>query len=324
MYDLDDEVIQLILSFLDAPSLAKIMCVSRYFYVHSNSTDLWRDLVLLLCVVRQKSVEFTVSWRDTYAILSSSSSSSSSLKALKPHSPIIIENFYSKTLYRPWACTAYDLEASFPKFFSGNNITRIEASSLTYESFFSNFESKNIPLVITNGIADWPALSKWTDDYLSSSCEGSFFRATSAMASSTASFAMKDYLSYSKQCREEVPLYLFERNFCAHPKLAKDFFVPSFFDSSLHPSTDLFRLLGSSRRPDFRWLIVGPKKSGSIFHIDPNMTHAWNAVIRGRKKWIFYPPLISPPVSSASSLSSICMFLLLLPHIILFWAMMKN
>ena len=62
----------------------------------------------------------------------------------------------------------------------------------------------------------------------------------------------------------------------------------------LRHHTDLFHLLGP-QRPDYRWLVIGPKRSGSIFHIDPNQTHAWNAVIRGRKKWIFYPPHIAPP-----------------------------
>ncbi len=35
--------------------------------------------------------------------------------------------------------------------------------------------------------------------------------------------------------------------------------------------------------------------TGSIFHIDPNQTNAWNVCISGRKKWIFYPPSVSPP-----------------------------
>ena len=36
-------------------------------------------------------------------------------------------------------------------------------------------------------------------------------------------------------------------------------------------------------------------RSGSCFHIDPNCTHAWNAPIVGRKRWIFYPPGADPP-----------------------------
>lgn len=47
---------------------------------------------------------------------------------------------------------------------------------------------------------------------------------------------------------------------------------------------DLFALLGDSR-PSFRWLIVGGKRSGSTFHVDPNGTSAWNACICGRKLW---------------------------------------
>ena len=45
----------------------------------------------------------------------------------------------------------------------------------------------------------------------------------------------------------------------------------------------------------------GPARSGSIFHIDPNQTNAWNVCVKGRKKWIFYPPNQNPPgvVSSA-------------------------
>jgi hypothetical protein len=65
-------------------------------------------------------------------------------------------------------------------------------------------------------------------------------------------------------------------------------------ESSHTFATDLFRVFGDAR-PDYRWLIAGPKRSGSIFHIDPNNTNAWNVCIKGRKKWIFYPPSVSPP-----------------------------
>lgn len=36
-------------------------------------------------------------------------------------------------------------------------------------------------------------------------------------------------------------------------------------------------------------------RSGSIFHVDPNQTNAWNGLVKGKKKWIFYPPGVCPP-----------------------------
>lgn len=41
--------------------------------------------------------------------------------------------------------------------------------------------------------------------------------------------------------------------------------------------------------------MIRTHRSGSCFHIDPNCTHAWNAPIIGRKRWIFYPPGVTPP-----------------------------
>lgn len=57
---------------------------------------------------------------------------------------------------------------------------------------------------------------------------------------------------------------------------------------------DLFELLGEER-PAHRWLIVGPKRSGSTFHKDPNGTSAWNAVLEGSKYWIMFPPTAQVP-----------------------------
>ncbi|KEP61331.1 UNVERIFIED_CONTAM: histone lysine demethylase JMJD6b [Hammondia hammondi] len=72
--------------------------------------------------------------------------------------------------------------------------------------------------------------------------------------------------------------------------LAEDYEVPPYFSDS----RDLFACLGK-RRPNFRWLLVGNCRSGSKWHVDPNQTSAWNAVIKGTKRWILLPPTVCPP-----------------------------
>lgn len=56
---------------------------------------------------------------------------------------------------------------------------------------------------------------------------------------------------------------------------------------------DLFSLLES--RPDYRWVIAGPTRSGSGWHKDPNYTSAWNTPMTGSKLWMMLPPDTIPP-----------------------------
>jgi histone arginine demethylase JMJD6 len=46
---------------------------------------------------------------------------------------------------------------------------------------------------------------------------------------------------------------------------------------------DLLSYLGEDRRPPYRWLLVGPERSGSMAHVDPFGTAAWNTVLDGQK-----------------------------------------
>ena len=61
-------------------------------------------------------------------------------------------------------------------------------------------------------------------------------------------------------------------------------------------------------------------RSGSCFHIDPNCTHAWNAPIIGRKRWIFYPPGVTPPgVFPSPDGDDVCMPISIGEWFLTFW-----
>ena len=172
---------------------------------------------------------------------------------------------------------------------------------MTPDRFEDEFERPNVPVIIEGATRDWPAVRRWDRAYLSEQTRGETFRATSGAAPLPANFTVDRYARYCDAAVEEAPLYLFDRTFADRcPRLSEDYSEAlaescPYLDPSSSRGHDLLSALGPRRRPDHRWLIMGPMRSGSAFHIDPNATHAWNAPVRGRKRWIFYPPGVPPP-----------------------------
>lgn len=109
---------------------------------------------------------------------------------------------------------------------------------------------------------------------------------------------LSKYLRYMKRSTDDQCIYLFDKRFAeTAPDMAAAYSVPPYFSGE----RDLFSAMGEERRPDYRWLIMGPGRSGSTFHKDPNGTSAWNACVIGKKKWILLPPHAMPPGVHASS-----------------------
>lgn len=168
-----------------------------------------------------------------------------------------------------------------PEWLERDNIER--RRQISVEDFIAEFEEPNKPLLLEGCLENWAALEKWDRDYLIRVC------GDTAFSVGPVEMKLGDYFRYADLVREERPLYLFDPKFADKvPELGVDFEVPVYFRE------DLFSVLGEER-PDYRWVIIGPAGSGSSFHVDPNSTSAWNAVIRGSKKWVMFPPEVVPP-----------------------------
>jgi hypothetical protein len=192
------------------------------------------------------------------------SSSRRTTPLLLRHKPISVSGVYSDVLFRSWLCRSFAL---CPSWLSTHTVPVLARENITASLFLAEYEEKNVPLLIQGASRDWGAIRKWSDvGYLRGVSGGATFRATSGAAPLPAKFAMDDYLNYCESATEEAPLYLFDRTFgTSCPALLDDFDTDlgrtcPWWDRDADHGHDLFGLLGEGRRPDYQWLIVGPKR----------------------------------------------------------------
>ena len=172
---------------------------------------------------------------------------------------ISCENLFSDVLYRPFLCTYASLTPYTTKIPQRNTIPRLQ--DLSASSFALSWTDR--PFILTDVVRCWPLHADWDLESLLKRYGQVKFRAEAF------DWPLSTYVEYMHHNTDESPLYLFDRDFVEKMELtvgeSGQYWAPKSFGD------DLFDLLGT-HRPDSRWLIIGPERSGSTFHKDPNGT----------------------------------------------------
>ncbi|KAI7741220.1 hypothetical protein M8C21_019779 [Ambrosia artemisiifolia] len=268
---LPDEIVCSILNLLSPPDVARLACASSVMYILCNEEPLWMNL----CLSKEnRELQYKGSWKRTtlhgLQVLD---------KCVDPcKKPLHFDGFNSLFLYkRFYRC--YTRLDGFA--FDQGNVER--KTDLSLEEFVQQYDAQKPVLV--PGLADtWEARKTWTPEQMLSKYGDTSFR-ISQRSSNKIAMKLKDYVFYMQEQHDEDPLYIFDDKFGeVSPDLLKDYSVPHLFPD------DYFNVLDSDQRPPFRWLIIGPERSGASWHVDPALTSAWNTLLCGRKRWALYPP----------------------------------
>ncbi|XP_077249906.1 transferases, transferring glycosyl groups isoform X2 [Tasmannia lanceolata] len=268
---LSDELLCAILENLTPHQLARLSCVSSVMYILCKEEPLW----MTLCLNSAGGLlEYKNSWKET------------TLHRQHPRiefdescrKPLHFDGFNSLFLYKRWYRRHTALDA-----FSTDRGDLERKKNLSLEEFRQQYDGRK-PVLLTELAETWPARSTWTTDQLLRNYGDTAFR-LSQKSGKKITMKVKDYVSYMNRQHDEDPLYIFDDQFGeAAPDLLKDYNVPHLFEE------DLFDVLDRDQRPPFRWLIIGPERSGASWHVDPALTSAWNTLLSGRKRWALYPP----------------------------------
>lgn len=259
---LTDEIIMEILNLLSPSDLLTLGATSRVLYGLTHLDEMWKNFT----IERFKGdwVWQDDTWRATFLKRSDPKYDTSMI--LKNRDQMKLKGFYSDVLFQSFYCAAIGMEP----YTAVENIDR--RSGLSLEDFIQEYEQPGKPVIITDGAKHWPAMTKWSTEYFLKTWPDAVLRAESV------DVKVENYFKYAQGTKDESPLYLFDKKFGERCQgILEDMEVPVYFRE------DFFGMM-KERRPDYRWIIIGPARSGSTFH-KVHGSHFALLFLREKNRW---------------------------------------
>jgi histone arginine demethylase JMJD6 len=149
------------------------------------------------------------------------------------------------------------------------------------------FVRQNVPALITNCMDDWKSPQSLTFRHLLEAYGDLQWRFSDNHAETMTLSAYGRYCSSLEGQLDDSPLAVYDSQFGSDERnaLLDCYAIPDCFKD------DIFDILTKEdERPPYRWILMGPARSGTGLHVDPAGTHAWVTLIEGCKRWILFPP----------------------------------
>lgn len=148
------------------------------------------------------------------------------------------------------------------------------------------FERESVPVVLEGLADDWKAMETCRWNNLVKEYGDFFWRFSDTHGAGMTLETYQKYISTFEGMTDDAPLAVYDSQLATDDRaeLLQDYKVPECF-----AAPDLFEGLGEEERPPYRWILVGPARSGTGLHVDPMGTHAWVTVVEGLKRWVLFP-----------------------------------